>query len=125
MNNFKDYVVKYQNDKYDEFRMKNPEYKNYSNEEIEAMDPITLHDIIYLKELYIMELRKIIDALQTEINHDEEMISSGKLHYNAVTELRQDVLYEQREVAKYENMIKSSEAELEEMKEKLGFGKKM
>lgn len=125
MNNFKDYVVKYQNDKYDEFRMKNPEYKDYSNEEIEAMDPITLHDIIYLNELYIMELRKIIDALQAEINHDEEMISSGKLHYNAVTELRQDVLYEQREVAKYENMIKSSEAELEEMKEKLGFGKKM
>lgn len=125
MNNFKDYVVKYQNDKYDEFRMKNPEYKNYSNEEIEAMDPITLHDIIYLKELYIMELRKIIEDLQAEINHDEESVSSGKLHYSAVTELRQDILYEQREVVKYEEMIKSSEAELEAIKAELGFGKKM
>ena len=62
-------------------------------------------------------------SLKNEINHDEAMVDSGKLHYNAVTELRQDILYERREVQKYEQMIKDSEVELEELKEQLGFGK--
>lgn len=123
MNSFKNYVIKYQIEKYDEFRMNNPEYKDYRNDEIELMIPTTLRDIINLKELYIMELRKIIESLQNEINHDEAMVDSGKLHYNAVTELRQDILYERREVQKYEQMIKDSEVELEELKEQLGFGK--
>jgi len=123
MNSFKNYVIKYQIEKYDEFRMNNPEYKDYRNDEIELMIPTTLRDIINLKELYIVELRKIIESLQNEINHDEAMVDSGKLHYNAVTELRQDILYERREVQKYEQMIKDSEVELEELKEQLGFGK--
>ena len=123
MNSFKNYVIKYQIEKYDEFRMNNPEYKDYRNDEIELMIPTTLRDIINLKELYIVELRKIIESLKNEINHDEAMVDSGKLHYNAVTELRQDILYERREVQKYEQMIKDSEVELEELKEQLGFGK--
>ena len=123
MNSFKNYVIKYQIEKYDEFRTNNPEYKDYRNDEIELMIPTTLRDIINLKELYIVELRKIIESLKNEINHDEAMVDSGKLHYNAVTELRQDILYERREVQKYEQMIKDSEVELEELKEQLGFGK--
>ena len=61
MNSFKNYVIKYQIEKYDEFRTNNPEYKDYRNDEIELMIPTTLRDIINLKELYIVELRKIIE----------------------------------------------------------------
>lgn len=107
-------IDRYKKNKYDNFRLKNPEYKDFTDEQIEQMDPLTMDEVIFVKEQYVDAIQKEVDSLEQEIASDEETIKNGRTNYQMVCELNQDLVNERRQLARYRTLLQAAQESLEE-----------
>lgn len=84
----------------EEYRSSHPEEtEGLTDEEVTLMNPITDADFTFLIGNELNNINKEIVELMKDIRDTEERINTPGVHYQEITECRNDILYDNRRIA--------------------------